>query len=312
MADALTSMTGQKILFVASTGGHLAQLNRLAQKIEPSPESLWVTFEKPQSVSMLAGRRHEFVPYVAPRDGAAVWRAMKMVKQIMLREHFDVVISTGSAVAISSHLPALRRGLRTVYVESVSRLDGPSLTGRILERVPRIELYAQHEGYRSSRWKHEFSVLDTYGLDEDWHPTSRPHRIFVTLGTISPYRFDSLVDKLLTVAPAETEFTWQVGVTDRFELPGTVVSEMSSHTFQNEAASSDLVVTHAGVGSVMELLDHRCPVLVVPRRKSRNEHVDDHQSQIAREIASRGIAVSSEVEGITAETLVAASRLRVR
>jgi UDP-N-acetylglucosamine transferase subunit ALG13 len=307
----LESLKGQKLLLVASTGGHLSQLHRLSQRIEPAADSLWVTFEKPQSTSLLKDERHRFIPYISPRDYAGVAKGMRTFRSILAEERFDAVVSTGAAIALASHLPAQRRGLRTVYIESVSRFDGPSLTGRILQRVPRIERYAQHPGYDVRRWKQEFSVLDTYARDESWAPSNAPRKVFVTLGTIHPYRFDRLVDRLVAVAPAGTEFVWQLGSTPRDDLPGEVHTEMSSAEFVRAATESDLVVTHAGVGTIMGLLDLRRPTLVVPRRKNQKEHVDDHQLQITREVASRGLAVSAEVDQIDSETLTHAAAIRV-
>jgi hypothetical protein len=46
----------RKLLLVASTGGHLAQLVRLAPGLGASPSSLWVTFDSVQSRSLLAAR----------------------------------------------------------------------------------------------------------------------------------------------------------------------------------------------------------------------------------------------------------------
>jgi UDP-N-acetylglucosamine--N-acetylmuramyl-(pentapeptide) pyrophosphoryl-undecaprenol N-acetylglucosamine transferase len=41
----------------------------------------------------------------------------------------------------------------------------------------------------------------------------------------------------------------------------------------------------------------------VPRRLAHGEHVDDHQIQIAQELARRGLAVSVEADALTVEDL---------
>jgi UDP-N-acetylglucosamine transferase subunit ALG13 len=298
-------------LLAASTGGHLSQLHRLSELIQPSDDSLWVTFDKPQSRSLLAEERHRFIPYISPRDLRGVVRGANVFRSILAEERFDAVVSTGAAIALSSHLVAQHRRLRTIYIESVSRFDGPSVTGRILQRVPRIERYSQHPGYDLSKWKQEFSVLDAYKPDPSWKPSEPPRSVFVTLGTIHPYRFDRLVDRLVAVSPPETRFVWQLGSTVRDDLPGDVHVEMSAAAFQKAADDSDLVVTHAGVGTIMGLLDMKRPTLVVPRRRAYREHVDDHQLQITREVAQRGLAVAAEVDQIGAGTLAAAQGKRV-
>ncbi|MDI6807227.1 MAG: PssE/Cps14G family polysaccharide biosynthesis glycosyltransferase [Candidatus Aenigmarchaeota archaeon] len=47
---------------------------------------------------------------------------------------------------------------------------------------------------------------------------------------------------------------------------------------------SNLIITHGGVGSIMISLQFKKPTVVVPRLKKFNEHVDDHQLQIAKEL----------------------------
>jgi UDP-N-acetylglucosamine--N-acetylmuramyl-(pentapeptide) pyrophosphoryl-undecaprenol N-acetylglucosamine transferase len=303
-ARILDALPGRRLLLTASTGGHLAQLSRLAELLDPAEDSLWVTFDKPQSRSLLAERRHRFIPYIAPRDIGGVVRGARWFDRLLRDERFDAVVSTGAAIALASHLPAVRRGVPALYIESVSRFDGPSLTGRLLQRLPRVELHAQHPGY-GGRWRHDFSVLDAYtpALGD---PVP-PRRLLVTLGTIEPYRFDALVDAVLRAAPDGTEFVWQLGSTTRDDLPGEVHRELSAEDFARAARTADLVVTHAGVGTVMGLLDQRRPVLVVPRRRSRNEHVDDHQLQLTRELTARGIAVTAEVDEIDADVLARAT-----
>ena len=55
-----------------------------------------------------------------------------------------------------------------------------------------------------------------------------------------------------------------------------------------------LVITHAGVGSIVVSLSQGQIPLVVPRLARFGEHVDDHQLQIAAAFSSRGFAVSSD------------------
>jgi UDP-N-acetylglucosamine--N-acetylmuramyl-(pentapeptide) pyrophosphoryl-undecaprenol N-acetylglucosamine transferase len=54
----------------------------------------------------------------------------------------------------------------------------------------------------------------------------------------------------------------------------------------------------------------KVPVLV-PRRRARREHTDDHQVQLARELDRLGLAVTAEVGELTFEHLERAASLRV-
>src|SRR4051812_6537265 len=87
-----------KLLLVASTGGHLWQLLRLAPRLGASSDSLWVTFDSAQSRSLLQGRRVLHLPYVSPRDWRGALSALMTLRRTLRTEKFDGVVSTGAAV----------------------------------------------------------------------------------------------------------------------------------------------------------------------------------------------------------------------
>lgn len=55
--------------------------------------------------------------------------------------------------------------------------------------------------------------------------------------------------------------------------------------------NASAVVCHAGVGTIMTTLHEGVMPVVVPRLRRYNEHVDDHQLQIAREFAAQRLVV---------------------
>ena len=76
-------------------------------------------------------------------------------------------------------------------------------------------------------------------------------------------------------------------------------------------AEADVLVAHAGVGTALAALEvGKCPVLV-PRRVSHGEHVDDHQIQIAKELSARGLALSVDADDLTLDDLMVAAQSRV-
>jgi UDP-N-acetylglucosamine transferase subunit ALG13 len=52
--------------------------------------------------------------------------------------------------------------------------------------------------------------------------------------------------------------------------------------------AADVVVTHAGVGSILTCLRYGKTPLVVPRQHRLGEHVDDHQVELTRALAEDG------------------------
>ncbi|MGX5680883.1 glycosyltransferase [Schumannella luteola] len=307
--EPLDSARARKLLLVASTGGHLAQLVRMADSLGASDESVWLTFESPQSTSLLAGRRTHFVPYVRPRDVRGVIRASRSAGRLLDEESFDGVVSTGAAVALAALPLAKRRGIPTMYIESVSRVTGPSLTGRILAAGRMAEMRTQHPGWASARWRLHpgvFGEFETVARAESDSPS-----LFVTLGTIRGFRFDSLVDAVLRTGLADERTVWQLGETRRSDLPGTVVESMEAEEFADRAAAADVVITHSGVGTIIGMLESGIHPVVVPRRRSRHEHVDDHQEQIARYLSELGLATVTEAPDLTVDHLRRAAGLSV-
>jgi UDP-N-acetylglucosamine transferase subunit ALG13 len=53
-------------------------------------------------------------------------------------------------------------------------------------------------------------------------------------------------------------------------------------------AESRLVVSHAGIGSVIDALKAARPLVVVPRLRRFGEHNNDHQLDLARAVERRG------------------------
>lgn len=297
----------KKFLFAASTGGHLAELVRLADRFDASDDSVWVTFDTSQSRSILTGRRVVYVPYIRPRDVKGVIEGARISRRLVREETFDCAVSTGAALALSV-LPQTRiAGIRSVYIESVSRLDGPSMSGRLIALMHAAELYTQHDSWADRRWRVIPSVLESFKSSEAMTDIVTP-KLFVTLGTIQGYRFDRLVDAVLQSGLANAETVWQLGATSRTGLPGRVRSHMGADDFENAVKEADLVITHAGVGTILQSLELGKHPIVVPRSKSHSEHVDNHQFQIAQKVQQMGVGEVLTPEQFSVDRLISASK----
>jgi UDP-N-acetylglucosamine--N-acetylmuramyl-(pentapeptide) pyrophosphoryl-undecaprenol N-acetylglucosamine transferase len=299
---------GAKVLWVTSTGGHLAELNLIADRIQPSSGSRWVTFETAQSVDALRDRPHLFVDYVSPRDVRAAVRAARKVLPLLRRERFDACVSTGAGVAATVLPLAAWTGIPTFYVESLARPHGPSTTGRILAHVPRVRTATQYASWASARWSYAGSILQDWRIEQAPVKTG-PLKILVTLGTIAPYRFDRAVDAVLAMLGPQDEVVWQLGSTSRTDLPGEVYEQVSVDRLSELSDAADVVVAHSGVGSVLQQFSlGKSPVLAV-RRAAHHEHVDDHQAGLAETLSGHGLADVLDLDRPSRQVLVdAASR----
>jgi UDP-N-acetylglucosamine--N-acetylmuramyl-(pentapeptide) pyrophosphoryl-undecaprenol N-acetylglucosamine transferase len=316
-------------LLVASTGGHLKELHHLRSRLSIDGPVRWVTFDTPQSQSLLAGERVDYVPFVGGRDPLNVARNLLAAARILREERVGMVVSTGSSMALPYFALARVRRLRCHYIESAARLDGPSMTGRLMSRIPGVHLYTQYPKWAQGRLQYGGSVFDAFASDSPSRDVSLPRdassspsqdvslphdashplrRIVVSLGTYRGYGFPRLVRRLLEILPADAEVLWQTGDTDvsGFGIAGHYAIP-EDHLIE-AMRQADVVIAHAGVGTALAALEvGKCPLLV-PRRVALGEHVDDHQVQIAEELGSRGLALVIEADELDYDHLLAAAR----
>lgn len=288
---------GKRVLWVSSSGGHLAELKKIADLYpDPDPESMWVTFDTPQAQSMLAGHNVHFISPVGTRDVLGTLRTLLTAYRILRSGSFDYVVSTGAAVAVSFLPVASAMGVRALYVESLARTHAASTTGRILGLFPAVRTYTQYERWANDRWKFAGSVLD------NWEVRSRGggtpvKNVLISLGTIQPYRFDRAVDAMKAMLPDDCSVTWQLGATSRHDLRGAAHRELPWVEMGQLIREADVFVCHAGVGSVLQALDNGAVPVLAVRSAHYGEHVDDHQEHFAREILSRGLGRALELSG---------------
>jgi beta-1,4-N-acetylglucosaminyltransferase len=121
-------------LLVASNGGHLLQLVQL-RDVWPREERYWVTFEKPDAISLLAGEAVTFGHYPTNRNVPNLvrngWLAFKMLWRLRPR----AIVTTGAGVAVPFCWLGRLFGARIIYIESFARVSEPSLTGRLVHPV---------------------------------------------------------------------------------------------------------------------------------------------------------------------------------
>jgi UDP-N-acetylglucosamine:LPS N-acetylglucosamine transferase len=129
------------VLLVCSTGGHLLQLVGLADAWS-EVSRLWVTFDKSDAGSLL--REEQVVFAYGPTNRSLtnlarnLWLAWRLVRTVRPK----VVISTGAGVAVPFAWVGRLIGARVVYVESLTRIEKPSLSCRLIAPVA-SRIYAQ-------------------------------------------------------------------------------------------------------------------------------------------------------------------------
>lgn len=123
-----------KILFVSSSGGHLAQLLAL----EPwwrDHDRTWVSFDTADVRDGLARERviHCYSP--TTRNIPNLIRNFVLAIGVLRKEQPDVIISNGAGVAVPFFWLSRIFGNRTVYLEVYDRIDSATMTGKLVEPV---------------------------------------------------------------------------------------------------------------------------------------------------------------------------------
>ena len=260
-----------RVLFVASTGGHLEELYQLQASLLGKGESAaWVTFDSPQSRSLLAAEKNVvYIPRVGSRGYLDLIRSLRPAWAVLRRVRPDAVYSTGAAVALAFLPFAWIVRARAVYIESAARTSGPSLTGRLLRVLPWIHLRTQYRNWAGRRWDYAGSVFDGYVAVPSAVQAQPIRRVLVTLGTQEGYPFVSLVQRMQQIVPAGVEVMWQVGAGfPEAQRPLGARELVTRDELSAWVDSADVIVTHAGVGTALTLLQSgRYPGAGAPQRQ---------------------------------------------
>jgi UDP-N-acetylglucosamine--N-acetylmuramyl-(pentapeptide) pyrophosphoryl-undecaprenol N-acetylglucosamine transferase len=309
------------LLLVATTGGHLAQLHDIADRLgRPDEPRVWVTHENAQSTSLLAGETVEFVRYVGVKDARGVAAMLPEVRRISRTYACTTAVSTGSGIALG-FLPYLAaHGVQSHYVESAARVLGPSITGKILRRCPRVHVYAQYQERCVDGWSYAGSVFD--GFEAVPCAPTPITNVVVTLGTAAEFPFRRAVERLAallrrggeleTLTGQRVNVLWQTGGTPVEDLGIEARDWLPSSELADAMTLADVVIGHAGVGSALAALKAGRPPVLIPREVSFGEVGDGHQIQVARLLEERHLATSCRVEELTAAALLAVAGRRVR
>ena len=123
-----------KLCFVASSGGHLTHLYMLKPFWEIR-ERFWVTFDKEDARSLLAGERVYPCYFPTNRNVRNLIRNTFLAWKVLRKERPDLILSSGAAVAVPFFYLGKLFGAKTIYIEVFDRIDKPTLTGRLVYPV---------------------------------------------------------------------------------------------------------------------------------------------------------------------------------
>jgi len=111
--------------------------------------------------------------------------------------------------------------------------------------------------------------------------------IFVTVGN-DFRRFDRLLAKMDEIAPSiPNEMVIQRGYSAYLPKNAKQFAFVPMNEAIEYIKKSELVVSHAGIGTIILCGEYGTPILILPRKKAYREHMNDHQMEIAKALEQR-------------------------
>ena len=92
----------------------------------------------------------------------------------------------------------------------------------------------------------------------------------------------------------ELEVFAQIGFSDYLPRNYPYQCFCSREEYIRYVGEADLLIIHGGVSTIMEGLRAGKRIIVYPRKAAFQEHIDDHQLQIAQELEKKGYVLSCD------------------
>lgn len=123
-------------------------------------------------------------------------------------------------------------------------------------------------------------------------------RIFVILGT-QEVPFPRLIHYAEKLA-AFHEVVIQYGYTPIKQQNNIIYRQFYEHSqYQALVKGADIILCHGGAGTIFDMLKLQKKVIVVPREAQYQEHVDDHQLELAMKLSQEGyLFIAQQYEDI--------------
>lgn len=115
--------------------------------------------------------------------------------------------------------------------------------------------------------------------------------ILITVGS-QKFKFDRLlkyIDDMVKEGLITEEVFAQIGYSEYNPENYKYKAFLDRESFKEMLDKSDLVITHAGTGTIISAIKKGKKVIAIPRYSKYGEHVDDHQVQIVKQFANMNL-----------------------
>lgn len=117
--------------------------------------------------------------------------------------------------------------------------------------------------------------------------------ILVLLGTQNNnfYRLLEEIEKLIKKEIIQEEVIVQAGYTKYQSNIMKILDFVSKEELEQMENKADLIITHGGVGSILQSITKNKKVIAVPRLHEYQEHVNNHQKEIVELFDKKGYII---------------------
>lgn len=125
--------------------------------------------------------------------------------------------------------------------------------------------------------------------------------IFVSLGT-NDKSFERLlktIDREIEKGNIKDKVIAQSGYTKYSSKNMDVFDLMPMDKFNKCVDDCDILITHGGVGTILDGLKKGKKIIAFPRLSKYQEHVNDHQVEIIEEFYNSGFILTGDVEDVS-------------
>jgi UDP-N-acetylglucosamine transferase subunit ALG13/glycosyltransferase involved in cell wall biosynthesis len=277
------------VLLTADPGGHLAELWALRDAWS-GLRSGWLTLDSEQSRSLLRSERalHHGRGPTTRSTTSLLWN-LAYTYRVLRQLRPKVLVACGSGLPVPAAWAARVAGVPVVFIECGGRIDRPSLSFRLIAPVS-DRLYVQSAAMSDAHPRARYAGRISWNRALSGSCIEGgPIGTFVTVGTSVKYPFDRLL-RALEALPLPRPVVVQHGISAPDQSWDRAFSFASPVEIERCVRTAEVVISHAGIGSVMTAVAlGKCPI-VMPRSASHGESVDDHQRAFARDMAAAGQA----------------------
>lgn len=137
---------------MSSCGGHLTEVRQVRPAYEPY-DHFYVINKHIQVPEDMAGHKVYFIRH-SERDLLFFVNLLEAWR-ILRAERPDVILSTGAGPAVPFAMVGRLLGIKVLFIETLARIQAPSLTGRLMYRL-------------SNRFFYQFESLRPFFPKGEW------------------------------------------------------------------------------------------------------------------------------------------------